>query len=350
MHAISTEEDSEIEVTPTWRAMIVGSSSPIQRLIEMISIMAARRTTVLLTGETGVGKEVVARAIHAASPRANKAFIPVNCAAIPRDLLEAELFGQVDGVFSASTVARTGCFERADGGTLLLDEIGDIALNLQGKLLRVLQEREFQPVGSSKTLKSDVRVIASTNVDLLSRMKQGKFREDLYYRLHVVPLQIPPLRDRLSDIPLLVTHFIHKIALQEGLPTKTLQADVLQHLLGYSWPGNVRELENSIEMAMVVSGERTTLALSDFSLPNDAHQTIEMTEEHLIKLPEHGIDFEAAMARIEFDLLEQAMRRSNGNKRIAADLLRLKRTTLAAKLKTLEGVFPDLVSNDSDVY
>jgi DNA-binding NtrC family response regulator len=327
----------------SWQSAIVGASPAMLQLFEMIGKIAGRRSTVLITGETGCGKEVIARAIHAASPRARQPFIPVNCAAIPKDLLETELFGHVKGAFSAATGDRVGRFEQAHQGTLLLDEIGDMALDLQAKLLRVLQDREFQRVGSSETIKVDVRVLAATNADLLARVKQGKFREDLYYRLHVVPLCVPPLRDRKSDIPLLAEHFARKIARQEGLPPKSFHPEVLGLLLAYSWPGNVRQLENAIEMAMIVSGERSELTPSDFSLPRDKYsEPVEMTDDHLVKLPEKGLDFEAVIARIELDLLEQALSRTNGNKKVAADMLNLKRTTLTAKLKSLEESFPGL--------
>jgi transcriptional regulator with GAF, ATPase, and Fis domain len=340
-------DDSQAPVAqpaPSWRSLIVGSSAAMRQVFELIAMIATRRSTVLITGETGCGKEVIARAIHAASPRALQPFIPVNCAAIPKDLLETELFGHVKGAFMAATDHRLGRFEQADQGTLLLDEIGDMALDLQAKLLRVLQDREFQRVGSSENTKVDVRVLAATNVDLLARVRQGRFREDLYYRLHVVPLCVPPLRDRKSDIPLLAEHFIHKIARQEALALKTLHPEALNLLVTYSWPGNVRQLENSIEMAMIVSGDRSELVPLDFSLPGDrGSEPVEMTDNHLVKLPESGLDFEAVIARIEFDLLEQALCRTNGNKKIAADILKLKRTTLAAKLKSLEETFPDLV-------
>jgi DNA-binding NtrC family response regulator len=219
-----------------------------------------------------------------------------------------------------------------------------MAIDLQAKLLRVLQDREFQRVGSSENVKVDVRVLAATNVDLFARVKQGKFREDLYYRLHVVPLAVPPLREWRSDIPALAEHFVRKIAKHEGLPPNTLNAEVTKLLVSYSWPGNVRQLENAIEMAMIVSGDRAELLPSDFSLPRDRFsEPVDMTADHLVRLPEEGLDFEAAIARIELNLLEQALSRTNGNKKLAADLLKLKRTTLTAKLKSLEETFPDLV-------
>jgi transcriptional regulator with PAS, ATPase and Fis domain len=338
MYAFAADEimASTIYAAPTWRTLLVGSSAAMSQVIELISLIAARRSNVLIIGETGTGKEMAARAIHLASPRSCRQMVPVNCAAIPRDLLEAELFGHVKGAFTGATAARTGRFEQAHGGTLFLDEIGDMQLDLQAKLLRALQEREFQRVGSSETVAVDVRVIAATNVNLLERVKQGRFREDLYYRLHVVPVRIPPLRERKEDIPQLAEHFAQKITRTEGLPSKSIAAETIPHLLSYHWPGNVRQLENAMEMAIILSRGRAELIPEDFPLPEDNALQLEMTEDQLVHLPEGGLDFEAVISRIELNLLQQALSRANGNKKIAADILRLKRTTLAAKLKILE--------------
>ena len=310
-----------------------------QKVKQMIALIAGRRSTVLILGETGTGKEVVARAIHQASPRADKPWIPVNCAAIPENLLEAELFGHVKGAFTGATGARIGRFEQAHEGTLFLDEIADLTLDLQAKLLRALQEKEFQRVGSSETTRVDVRVIAATNVDLLERVKHGQFREDLYYRLNVVPIRIPPLRDRICDLPALLEHCIQKICAQERLKIKSVSADALEKLCRYSWPGNVRQLENAIEMAVVLSGERTVLQAVDFDLPlHSSRKVVNLQDAHMVALPEEGLDFETVIGRIELNLLEQALARAQGNKKVAADMLRLKRTTLAAKLKSLEAL------------
>jgi transcriptional regulator with GAF, ATPase, and Fis domain len=338
MYALATGEmmASTIQAAPAWRTLLVGSSPAMLQVVELISLIAARRSNVLIVGETGTGKEMVARAIHLASPRSCHQLVPVNCAAIPKDLLEAELFGHVKGAFTGATGARAGRFEQAHGGTLFLDEIGDMPLDLQAKLLRALQEREFQRVGSSETIKVDVRVIAATNANLLERVKQGKFREDLYYRLHVVPIRIPPLRERKEDIPQLAGHFAQKIARNEGLTPKNIGTETIPHLLSYHWPGNVRQLENAVEMAIILSRARTELMPDDFPLPEDNALQVKMTEDQLVCLPEEGLDFEAVIGRIELNLLEQALHRANGNKKIAADILRLKRTTLAAKLKTLD--------------
>jgi transcriptional regulator with GAF, ATPase, and Fis domain len=291
----------------------------------------------LIYGETGCGKEMVARAIHQASPRASRPLVPVNCAAIPDTLLEAELFGHIKGAFTGATNTRIGRFEQAHQSTLFLDEIGDMPLDLQSKLLRVLQEREFNRVGSSETIHVDVRVLAATNVDLLERVKQGKFREDLYYRLNVVPLRVPPLRERPDDIPALVRHFLQKICTQEHVPLKSVSAETMERLAQHSWPGNVRQLENAVEMAIVLSGDRSVLLASDFALPSQVmRKPATLSENNTIALPEEGLDFERVIGSIELNLLEQALERAKGNKKLAAEMLGLKRTTLAAKLKSLE--------------
>ncbi len=300
------------------------------RTAEVIRLVAERRSTVLITGETGTGKEMVARAIHAAGPRAHLPMVAVNCNALPETLIEAELFGHVRGAFTGAIQHRVGRFEQAHRGTLFLDEIGDLPLDMQTKLLRVLQEREFQRVGSSETIHVDVRLIAATHVDLAGRVREGRFREDLYYRLNVVPVSTPPLRERLEDIPLLAAHFIEKICRQEDLPARRLDSEALDRLGSYAWPGNVRQLENAMERAIALSGDREILCAADFDLPDSV-----VPGPAAIALPESGLDFEQTVGNIERQILEQAMRRSGGNKTAAAEMLRLKRTTLAAKLKSL---------------
>ncbi len=330
-------EESSDHLQPAWRRKLIGSSPAMQNVADIVALIAARRSTVLILGETGSGKEMVARAIHQASPRADQQMVTINCAAIPENLLEAELFGHVKGAFTGATNTRLGRFEQADGGTLFLDEIGDLPFELQAKLLRVLQEKEFTRIGSSDNVRVDVRVVAATNVDLLEQVKQGKFREDLYYRLNVVPIRIPALRDRTADIPGLAQHFIHKVCLNEHLPLKSVSGETLQRLSKYPWPGNVRQLENAVEMAVVLSGDRTLLVTSDFVLlSEDVRKPITLTQDHAVPLPDEGIDFESVIGRIEINLLEQALRRANGNKSLAAEMLGLKRTTLTAKLKSLE--------------
>ena len=323
-----------------WRANLVGGSAAMDQITSLIDLIASRRSTILILGETGTGKEVVARCIHQASPRSDRPMIAVNCPAIPQDLLEAELFGHVKGAFTGAMSSRIGLFEQAHESTLFIDEIGDLPLELQAKLLRVLQEREFRRVGGTETIKVDVRVIAATNCDLLEKVKQGKFREDLYYRLNVVPINMPPLRNRRSDIPRLVHHFIKKVCDQEHLAFKTISEEAMTRLCEYAWPGNVRQLENAIEMAVVLSGDRAALGSADFPLSSDVirKRTLDLESEQIVSLPEIGLDFEQVIGRIELNLLEQALQRAKGNKKAAASILGLKRTTLAAKLKSLEAL------------
>lgn len=337
--ALMSSQESFAPVQTGWRANLVGESPPMQELVELIKLVGPRRSTVLITGETGTGKEVVARALHHVSPRAAMPFIPLNCAAVPDQLLESELFGHVRGAYTGALNSRPGRFEQAHRGTLFLDEIADMPYDLQAKLLRVLQEREVQRLGSTETTHVDVRVIAACNVDLKARIRAGRFREDLYYRLNVVPVRVPPLRERSCDVPGLAAHFIRRVAEQEGMPVKELRPEVLNHLLSYDWPGNVRELENLVEMAMVLSGDRLYLAPEDFRFQRQLPKPVPSGQEPpMIAVPDHGIDFERIVAQIELSLLEQALRKTNGNKKQAADMLRLKRTTLAAKLKSLEGL------------
>jgi DNA-binding NtrC family response regulator len=315
-----------------WRAMLVGTSPAMIRAAEVISLVAKRSSTVLITGETGTGKELLARALHQASPRASLPMVAVNVAALPENLLEAELFGHVKGAFTGALQQRQGRFEQANKSTLFLDEIGDLPLDVQTKLLRFLQEREFQRIGSSETVRVDVRMIAATNVDLHQRVREGTFREDLYYRLNVVPLAAPPLRERPGDIPLLAEHFVEKICRREGIPPRRLTPEVLSRLTRHDWPGNVRQLENALESAVALSGEREILYPSDFAVlaasrpvqPPPAWGT----------LPEYGLDFDRTVGGIERQIIEEALRRTNGNKTAAAEMLGLKRTTLSAKLKS----------------
>jgi transcriptional regulator with GAF, ATPase, and Fis domain len=322
---------------PTWKKFMIGNSRPMLELGEIIRLVGPRRCTALITGETGTGKELVARALHIASPRASLPMVSVNCAALPDHLLEAELFGHVRGAFTGALSNRAGRFEQAHRSTLFLDEIADMPLDLQAKLLRVLQERELQRLGSSETIRVDVRVVAACNVDLIERVRTGRFREDLFYRLNVVPVEVAPLRDRATDVPELAAYFMARIARQEGLPMKEIEAEALSELMRYDWPGNVRQLENTVEMAMVLSGSRRTLFGADFRLPAGGPRRPGAAAAHpLIPLPDDGLDFERTINRIELGLLEQALQRTNGNKKQAAEILRLKRTTLAAKLKSLE--------------
>ena len=315
-----------------WQRLLVGSGPAMARITELIRLVAARRSTVLITGETGTGKELVARAIHLAGPRVASMMVAVNCGALPVNLLEAELFGHVKGAFTGAFQHRMGRFEQAHRGTLFLDEVGDLPLDMQTKLLRVLQEREFQRVGSSETIRVDVRLIAATNVDLAERVRQRKFREDLFYRLNVVPIAIPPLRERAEDIPSLAAHFLEKVCAQEGIEPRCLTRETIDRLRAWSWPGNVRELENVVERAIALSGDREVLVPSDFELPAE---TGSRAQSGMIF---EGMSFEQTIGGIELEILHQALQRTGGNKTAAAEILGLKRTTLAAKLKSLEAV------------
>ncbi len=316
-----------------WRPLLIGESHPIRQVCHIIRMVAARRATVLITGETGSGKEMAARALHLAGPRASGPFVAVNCSALPENLLEDELFGHVRGAFTGAWQNRAGRFEQAQGGTLLLDEIGELPPDLQVKLLRVLQEREYQRLGSSETRPTDARIVAATNSALETKMAEGKFREDLYYRLNVVPIQMPPLRARREDIPALARHFVEKVCRAEHVPPKSLAPDALERLCAYSWPGNVRQLENAVEMAVALSGDRPILTPPDFPLPEAPLRPVAQLR---FALPEGGLDYEETLSGIGRSILEQALEKTGGNKKAAAEMLRLKRTTLSAKVRSLE--------------
>jgi len=334
----ATSESSDDRQEP-WLKFLIGDGRPMQQIADTIRLVARRRCTILITGETGTGKENVARAIHAESNRGHLPMVCVNCSALPETLLEAELFGHVKGAFTGAVNHRIGLFEQANRGTIFLDEIGDMPLSLQAKLLRVLQEREFQRLGSSETVKIDVRVIAGTNADLPELIKQGKFREDLYYRLNVVPMMIPPLRDRVSDIASLVQHFVEKICREEQIPMKQVSRETVARLSAHDWPGNVRQLENAVEKAIVLSGERPFLYPGDFPLPTRMHPAVlQFRAQPFIAVPDQGFDFERTVGGIELNILEQALKKTHGNKKLAAEMLGLKRTTLSAKLKSLVAV------------
>ena len=324
---------AEIVDPADWEHLLVGISPQIRQVCHMIRMVGARRATVLITGETGTGKEIAARALHLAGPRRHAPWVAVNCSALPDNLLEAELFGHVRGAFTGANQNRIGRFEQAQGGTLFFDEIGELPLELQAKILRVLQEREFQRLGSSETIRADVRIVAASNRDLLQHVERGRFREDLFYRLNVVPIQMPSLRQRREDIPLLARHFAGKVCALEDIPLKSLSPDALDRLAEHSWPGNVRQLENAVEMAVALSGARTTLTADDFPLPPGGATAVETP---LVSVPDQGLDFEQTVAVIERSILEQALRKTGGNKKAAAEMLRLKRTTLSAKVRNLE--------------
>lgn len=315
---------------------MIGNSAPIRELFELITKVSASNATVLIQGESGTGKELAARAIHMLSARNGKNFVPVNCAAIPDDLLESELFGHVKGSFTGAYANRIGRFEMADKGTLFLDEIGDMKANLQVKLLRVLQNREFEPVGASKSQKVDVRIIAATNKNLEERVASNDFREDLFYRLSVIPITIPPLRERREDIPILIRTFLARFNEDKSNTLKGFSQQALEILRNYDWPGNVRELENLVERLVILKGSGfiTPDDLPEKFLSGRQNATLPTADPQLAaNLPEGGICINSAIEEFENRLIMQALSRTGGNKKEAAMLLNLKRTTLIEKLK-----------------
>ncbi len=315
---------------------IVGHSRAMRDLYQMLETVAATSSTVLITGETGTGKELAARAIHHASPRRAQRFLALNCSAIPETLLEAELFGHVRGAFTGAVGTRQGKLEQAHKGTLFLDEVGTMSPALQSKLLRVLQEREFERVGDSHPIRIDVRIIAATHSDLQQMVADGSFREDLFYRLNVIPIALPPLRERREDVPLLVRHFAEKLSrdVTPGRPPVTMSQEAMRCLMAYDWPGNVRQLENAVERALALSPGRSQIEVSD--LPAEVQQAPDRPGDTREAFPEGGVDFEAHVREVELALITRALERTGGNKRQAAKLLNLKRTTLIEKLKRLE--------------
>ncbi|MET0211572.1 MAG: sigma-54 dependent transcriptional regulator [Vicinamibacterales bacterium] len=314
---------------------LVGRSRVMRDLFQLLEIVAATSSTVLITGETGTGKELAAKAIHHNSARHTQRFLAINCSAIPETLLEAELFGHVRGAFTGAIATRQGRFEQANKGTLLLDEVGTMSPALQAKLLRVLQEREIERVGDSHTIKIDVRVIAATHSDLAKMVAEGSFREDLYYRLNVIPLKLPPLRERRDDIPLLVQHFLQRFSSDAGRGPLTMSQEGMRRLMAYHWPGNVRQLENVIERSIAFSQGRPQVEVQDLSSEAYSGQTPPESSAD-VSFPDEGLDFDRYISTIERSLIKQSLERTGGNKRQAAKLLNLKRTTLVEKLKRLE--------------
>jgi len=315
---------------------IVGGTPTMLQLYELLRTVAATPSTVLITGETGTGKELAARAIHDASPRRSHRFVALNCSAIPETLLEAELFGHVRGAFTGAVANRQGRLEQANRGTLFLDEVGTMSAALQSKLLRVLQSREFERVGDSQTVKVDVRVIAATNSDLRKMVDDGLFREDLFYRLNVIPVRVPPLRERRADIPLLAQHFLERFASEASPPRGrvTIAQDAQQALMAFHWPGNVRQLENVMERAFALSPGRVQIMAAD--LPDEVRETHAAVDAEELSIPDSGVEMEQLVSDYERRLIHRALERTGGNKRQAADLLHVKRTTLIEKLKRLE--------------
>ena len=318
---------------------VVGKGRAMRRVFQVLETVAPTSSTILITGETGTGKEVVARAIHHNSPRRMHRFVALNCAAIPETLLEAEMFGHVRGAFTGAVGNRQGRLEQAHKGTLFLDEIGTMSGALQTKLLRALQEREFERVGDSHTTKVDVRVIAATNSNLTQLVANGQFREDLFYRLNVIPVELPPLRDRQEDVPLLVQHFLDKfrddqIAAGQSRPPLTVAQGAMRRLMAYSWPGNIRQLENAVERAVAITAGRTQIDVTDLPIEIEQAQE-EPASLSPVTLPDDGLDLGAFVTHIERELIERSLERTGGNKGRAAKLLNLKRTTLVEKLKRL---------------
>jgi DNA-binding NtrC family response regulator len=311
---------------------IRGTSPEITQLREIVEKIADTDTTALILGESGTGKELVARALHYGSSRTNKPFVPINCGAIPEDLLESELFGYDKGAFTGAIATKIGRFEAADNGTVFLDEIGDMSPGLQVKILRVLQEKEFERVGGRETIKVDVRVVAATNQDLELAIEEKRFRKDLYYRLNVIPIHLPPLRNRKDDIPLLVKEFLNKVTHRKKKTVQGVTPEAMKLFEAYDWPGNIRELENLIERVVVLKDDDSRITPAD--LPEQMRQRrVESTE---FVLPTDGVDFNLAVSNFEKDLILNALSMVGGVKKKAAEYLQLNRTTLIEKMKRMD--------------
>ena len=308
--------------------VIIGRNHRMREVFSLIDRVACTDSTVLIFGESGTGKELVARAIHYRSPRRDKPLVAINCGALPEELLESELFGHVKGAFTGALRDKKGRFEAADGGTVFLDEVSEMSPALQVKLLRVLQEREFERVGDVRTIKVDIRIIAATNRDLEALVKEGKFREDLYWRLNVIPICLPPLRDRRDDIPLLLSYFLRVFNQKRGGRLEGFSPEAMELLMAYPWPGNVRELENLVERLVVLKGEGIVT-------PQDLPEKIrgERTSRTSFSLPEEGMDLSSAVNNLERQLILEALKKSGGVKSKAAKMLGIKRTTLIEKIK-----------------
>lgn len=332
---------------------LVGESQAIREILATIDKIAQTESTVLITGESGTGKELMARSIHEHSNRAAGPFVAVNCGAIPGELLEAELFGHVKGAFTGATQNRVGRFEAAQGGTIFLDEIGEIPLHLQVKLLRVLQTKQFEQVGSSRTVQVDVRIVAATNQNLEDLISKKLFREDLYYRLNVLPVRMPSLRERKTDIRLLVSYFLEQFNRLTGHSVQTPSEQIMTAFENYDWPGNVRELENLIERLVILKGTGS-MDLSD--LPHRIFQKFAETQPQgsgamadwefpRMSLPESGLNLKAIVEAFENHLVDQALARTQGNKNRASELLNMNRTTLVEKLRKRGMIVPAKVKN-----
>ncbi len=305
---------------------IIGESPQIKEVMDLVNRVAKSNATVLILGESGTGKELVANAIHYNSDRKNKPFVKVNCGALPENLLESELFGHEKGAFTGAISRKIGRFERAHGGSIFLDEIGEMSFSTQVKLLRVLQEKQIERVGSTEVIDVDVRIIAATNKDLKRLVEEGRFREDLYYRLNVIPIKIPPLRERKQDIPLLVKYFLQKYSLETGRRGMTISDSALNKLKAYSWPGNIRELQNVIERAVILSPGRE---ITEDQLPPEIVKRDRQIELDEFKLPKNGVN----LNDLEKSLIKQALDMTNGNQTEAARLLGITRHTLIYRME-----------------
>jgi DNA-binding NtrC family response regulator len=313
---------------------IIGKSDVMRKVLDLVTQVAPTRATVLIQGESGTGKELIAKAIHASSTRAERLFVPVNTGSLPVDLLESTLFGHVKGAFTSAVASKKGLFELADQGTLFFDEIGTVGIETQTKLLRVLQEREFMALGSTETVKVDVRVLAATNVDLQRLVADGRFREDLYYRLNVITIPLPPLRDRKEDIPLLAAHFFAKFCQENGKPLRRFSADALRVLLDYDWPGNVRELENAVERAVVLS--TTAEEVGPELLPESLIRSGKRIWNLLPALNGHPqTSLFEIMEECERRIIAEMLDRTNGNQTEAAEKFQIPLSTLNQKIKRL---------------
>ncbi len=310
-------------------AAIIGESPALQRVLKMIEKVSYNRSTVLILGESGTGKELVARAIHQNSPRRNKPFVTVNCGAIPEHLLESELFGHMKGAFTGAIANKQGLFELADGGTFFLDEIGETTPTIQVKLLRVLQDRQFKRVGGTVDIKVDVRIIAASNKDLEKMVREGTFREDLFYRLNVIPIYIEPLRNRKEDIPLLVNYFLRKYGEELGKTFSGITDEAMKVLMDYDWPGNIRELENAIERAVALESGSV---ISVNSLPDSVRGLSTRIKPFIPDIPPEGVDLENIVNEVEKGLLMKALQKSGWVKKQAAKMLHLSFRSLRYRL------------------
>ena len=317
---------------------IVGNSEPMVEVFKLVEKVANSTTTVLITGESGTGKELIAKAIHFNGPRKTRPLVSVNCGAITDTLLEDELFGHVKGAYTDAHGVRLGRFEQANTGTLFLDEVGNMSQPLQVKLLRVLQEKTFERVGSAEPIKVDVRIIAATSAELERMVQSGAFRKDLYYRLNVINIRLPGLRERRSDVPLLVQSLVRKLCEEQGRPAKIVSQPTLRLLMDYSWPGNVRQLENVLERAITLIGERDEILPED--LPPELLERGREDPFAEIHVPDEGLPFNTIVSNLEKSLILKTLAKTSGNKKLAAELLGLKRTTLLEKLKRFQGGGP----------